>query len=326
MKILVADDDAVSRRLMQGVLQKIGYDVVLAQNGLTACRMLLEPASPRLALIDWIMPELDGPGVCREIRRNRQDSYIYIALLTSKQGNADVVEGLEAGADDYLTKPCHPGELKARLMTGKRILRYEDKLVEAREAMRHQATHDSLTQLWNRGAIVFHLRQKLESSKRDKSNVSVLLCDIDHFKKVNDTHGHRVGDAVLKEVSARLIRSIRKLDGAGRYGGEEFLIVLDGCAPQDLERCAEQIRLSVSSDNVQHAGLELNPSVSIGATTFDGSGPSISLEDLLHRADKALYSAKAQGRNRTVIWDPTLERPAIHVPSQISTLEARVFE
>lgn len=311
MKILVADDDPVSRRLMQAVLQKFGYDVVLAQDGLSACRLLMEPESPRLALIDWMMPELDGPSVCREIRRSRHDSYTYIALLTSKQGNADIVEGLEAGADDYLTKPCHPAELKARLMTGKRILRYEDKLVESREAMRHQATHDALTQLWNRGAVLSHLRQRLEVSRRNDSDVSVLLCDVDHFKKVNDTHGHLAGDAVLKEVSARLVRSIRKIDRVGRYGGEEFLIVLDGCGAQDVERCAEQVRLAVSLEKVRYADVELNTSVSIGATTFHGAATSPAVEELLHCADKALYSAKANGRNRTVLWNPTLEHSAL---------------
>jgi diguanylate cyclase (GGDEF)-like protein len=292
---------------MQGVLQKIGYDVVLAQDGLSACRLLLEPESPRIALIDWMMPELDGPNVCREIRRRRHDSYIYIALLTSKQGNADIVEGLEAGADDYLTKPCHPAELKARLMTGKRILRYEDKLVESREAMRHRATHDALTQLWNRGAVLSHLRHKLETCERNRSDVSVLLCDVDHFKKVNDTHGHLAGDAVLTEVSARLVRSIRKVDRVGRYGGEEFLIVLDGCGAQDVERCAEQVRLSVNSDKVRSADLEFNTSISIGATSFHSGRESASAEELLHRADMALYSAKANGRNCTVIWDSALE-------------------
>lgn len=307
MRILVADDDPVSRRLMQGILQKSGYDVVLAQDGLSACRLLLEPESPRLALIDWMMPELDGPSVCREIRRSRHDSYIYIALLTSKQGNSGVVEGLEAGADDYLTKPCHPAELKARLMTGKRILRYEDKLVGSREAMRHQATHDALTQLWNRGAILSHLRQRLEDSIRNKNEISVLLCDIDHFKKVNDTHGHLAGDAVLKEVSARLVRSIRKMDRVGRYGGEEFLVVLDGCGAQDVERCAEQVRLTVSSAKIRYADLELDTSMSIGAATFDGAAASLSVEELLHSADRALYDAKANGRNSTVLWDPAAE-------------------
>lgn len=303
MKILVADDDPVSRRLMQGILQKIGYDVVLAQDGLSACRFLLQPDSPRLALIDWMMPGVDGPGLCREIRRSRHDSYIYIALLTSKQENADVVEGLEAGADDYLTKPCHPAELKARLMTGKRILLYEDKLVESREAMRHQATHDRLTRLWNRGAVLSHLEERLEYARGHNNHLSVLLCDLDHFKNVNDTHGHMAGDAVLKEVSARLGQSIRKMDRVGRYGGEEFLIVLDGCGAEDVKRCAEQVRFSVSSRSIRHGDLDLNTSLSIGASTFDEGAASVSLDEFLHRADKALYRAKAEGRNRTVVWN-----------------------
>src|SRR6202044_593173 len=140
---------------------------------------------PRLALIDWMMPGLDGPGVCREVRTRHNDLYVYILLLTSKESSEDIVHGLEAGADDYLTKPCHPAELHARLHTGRRILQLEDRLIEAREEMRYKATHDALTGLLDRGAILSLLQGELLRSTRERSPVSLLLCDIDHFKQIN---------------------------------------------------------------------------------------------------------------------------------------------
>lgn len=306
MKILVADDDPVSRRLMQGILEKSGYETILAADGLAACRELTRAEGPRIALIDWLMPELDGPGVCREVRRRRDESYVYIALLTAKQSSADVVEGLEAGADDYLRKPCHPAELKARLLTGRRILKYEDKLVEAREAMRFQATHDALTKLRNRGSILADLRKAMGDGVQKRRAVSILLCDIDHFKRINDSYGHLAGDAVLEEVSARLVRAVRKDDSVGRYGGEEFLVVLDGCRTEDLKSCAEQVRLAVCGTPIRTQGSALNVSISIGATTCEWWDGHLSAEQLVKRADEALYDAKANGRDCSCLFSPAM--------------------
>ena len=240
MKILVADDDSVSRHLMQRTLQKFGYEVVLAENGRVAAEILSRSDGPRLALIDWMMPELDGPELCREVRRFHQEGkYIYIVLLTSKQSSEDIVAGLEAGADDYITKPCQPAELRARLHTGCRILSLEEKLVQAREEMRYKATHDALTAIWNRASILSLMHSELERSVRENKSTSVLLCDIDHFKQVNDNHGHLVGDVVLQEVANRLKSIVRSYDAVGRYGGEEFLIVLSHCDDSILEARAE---------------------------------------------------------------------------------------
>jgi two-component system, cell cycle response regulator len=177
VKILIADDDPVSLRMMERMLGNSGYEVVAVRNGREAVTELSQPNGPRLALIDWMMPELDGPGVCGEMRSRRENSYVYILLLTSKQSSEDIVEGLEAGADDYLTKPSNPAELKARLDTGRRILRLEDSLVKAREEMRFKATHDALTTLWDRGAIVSLLQSELSRSSRNGDPVSLLLCD-----------------------------------------------------------------------------------------------------------------------------------------------------
>jgi diguanylate cyclase (GGDEF)-like protein len=297
MKILVADDDPVSCRLMQRTLERSGYEVVIASDGRAASAALSSEDGPRLALVDWMMPELDGPGVCREVRRRPDGSYVYIVLLTSKQSNADIVEGLEAGADDYLTKPCNPAELKARLVTGRRILQLEEKLVEAREGMRFRATHDGLTRLLNRTSILACLRQSLDVFLREGVPFSILLCDIDHFKRINDTHGHLAGDAILEHFASRLQNAVRSDDLIGRYGGEEFLIVLEGCSAEDITLRAEQVRRAVTEYPFALRTGMLNVSASIGGTAVDARNTPTSAESIIDQADAALYQAKADGRD-----------------------------
>jgi len=298
VKILVADDDPVSLRIMERTLEKSGYEVVTVDNGRQAAAELSREDGPRLALIDWMMPGLDGPGVCRVVRSRTHDAYVYIMLLTSKQLTEDVVKGLEAGADDYLTKPCHPSELKARLHTGRRILELEDKLVVAREDMRFKATHDSLTSLWDRGSIFALLNNELSRSARERGPVSVMICDIDHFKQINDVHGHLVGDEVLQQVSARLQELVRPYDGVGRYGGEEFLVVLGGCSAADLKKRAEEVREGISLIPFHSKNGPIPISVSIGAVTIEDWNRSTPIEPFLKEADAALYRAKEAGRNR----------------------------
>jgi diguanylate cyclase (GGDEF)-like protein len=305
MKILIAEDDPVSSLLMRRTLEKFGYEVVLAEDGRAAVEILLQPDGPRLALIDWMMPKLDGPGLCREVRSAQRDgAYVYILLLTSRQDAEDVVAGLEAGADDYLTKPFHPAVLRARLHTGRRILSLEETLVQAREEMRFKATHDALTSLWNRASILSMARNELRRSAREARPFSLLICDIDHFKRVNDNHGHLVGDAVLEEVARRLISSVRNYDAVGRYGGEEFLIVLSNCDEEGLRTRAEQIRAAIASAPIQTENAELSVSISIGAMTHCCRESDIPLESILAETDAALYQAKEEGRNRAVFAVP----------------------
>jgi len=304
MKILVADDDSISRVLMQRTLQKFGYEVILAENGRSAAEILSQSDGPRLALIDWMMPELDGPGLCREVRiYHRESGYVYIVLLTSKQSSEDIVAGLEAGADDYITKPCQPAELRARLHTGCRILSLEEKLIQAREEMRYKATHDALTAIWNRASILSRMRAELERSLRENQPTSVLLCDIDHFKQVNDSHGHIVGDIVLQEVARRLVSAVRSYDAVGRYGGEEFLVILSHCDDSTLESRSESIRSAVAVTPIVAGSDELSISISVGAVTCRKWDPRVPIERILARADAALYRAKSLGRNRTALAD-----------------------
>jgi two-component system cell cycle response regulator len=300
VRILVADDDPVSLRLMERTLQKRGYEVVKVENGSDAVSILSKAGGPRLALIDWMMPGLDGPGVCRAVRSRHDDAYVYMVLLTSKQSSGDVVQGLEAGADDYLTKPCHPAELMARLHTGRRVLQLEDKLVEAREKMRFRATHDALTSLWDRGGILGLLQSELNRGVRDCSPVSILLCDVDHFKNVNDSYGHQVGDEVLQEVARRLQNAVRSHDAVGRYGGEEFLIVMGGTGGIELQERAEQVRSAVSCLPFPTTQGSVGVSVSMGAITIEDWDKSFAIEPFLKQADDALYRAKADGRDRVV--------------------------
>ena len=208
MRILIADDDALSRTLLERMLQRAGYEVTVVDNGRSAVEHLCCQDGPRLALLDWVMPELDGPAVCRQVRQKREQPYVHMLLLTAKESKQDVVEGLESGADDYLVKPFDVGELKARLRTGLRILQLEDRLVEAREDMRFKATHDPLTGLFNRGVIVDLLAREVARSHREGSCSLVLLGDVDHFKAINDTRGHVVGDAVLREIANRICRAL----------------------------------------------------------------------------------------------------------------------
>jgi two-component system cell cycle response regulator len=309
MKILIAEDDAMSRRLLQKTLERAGYEVQAVENGRLAQEELCRADGPRLALLDWEMPEVDGPGVCRAVRAREEKAYVYMIFLTSKESSEDKVAGLRSGADDYLTKPFHPEELKARLRTGLRILHLEDRLVEAREEMRFKATHDSLTGLWNRGVIMDLLNRELARAQREKNCTAILLCDVDHFKAVNDTYGHPVGDEVLREVAKRLLSSVRSYDFVGRYGGEEFLIVLNNCDPTSALGRAEQMREALAGREVITKGGPLTLTMSIGLLrSVDWSNRSA--EACLNEVDTALYAAKAGGRNRVRVAVPSAVPPS----------------
>lgn len=303
MNILIADDEALSRRLLEKALGRAGYEVVAVENGRQALEHLTRPDAPRLALLDWVMPEVDGPSVCRAVRKRTDRTYVYMVLLTSKGSKEEIVRGLEAGADDYLTKPFDAEELRARLRVGERILLLEDRLVEARENMRFRATHDPLTSLLNRGAVMDLLGREVQRSRRENKSTAILLGDVDHFKRVNDTYGHVVGDEVLTEIGSRLLNSVRSYDFVGRYGGEEFLVVLNSCDTAYGPSRAEEIRKSVSNAPIQTAKGPVSVTMSFGILQTADWG-TLSLEDLLHETDIALYEAKAAGRDCLRIAKP----------------------
>jgi two-component system cell cycle response regulator len=315
MRILIADDERVSRRMLHGLLTMWGYEVISVEDGNKALEELKKPDAPRVGLLDWVMPGQNGVEVCRAIRRDRPEPYTYLILLTTKDAKENIVEGLESGADDYLIKPWDPYELKARLRAGQRILQLEDRLVEARETMRFKATHDHLTGLANRGFIVDSLERELARTRRENGSTIVMLGDLDHFKSVNDTYGHPVGDEVLREVARRLLGAVRSYDLVGRYGGEEFLIVLNNCdASQALAR-AEEVRKGVARDPVHTAIGPLPVTMSIGVlSSRDWS--QCNAEEMLRRVDAALYQAKASGRNCCQLAGP-------NVPCEVPSIQEK---
>jgi len=296
--VLVAEDDAMFRRILQSWLESWGYHVTLAEDGAKAWAVLQQERPPELLILDWVMPEIDGVELCRRIRDRQQSPYQYILLVTAKDDKRDVVSGLDAGADDYLTKPFDRNELRARLRVGSRILTLQRELISAREELRFQATHDVLTGVWNRAAVLDLLHRECERSARTGSSVAVLMLDLDHFKKINDTYGHLVGDLVLRDVASRITQNMRSYDLVGRYGGEEFLIVFPECDKTQIEQSANRIRLAIAAGPVLTASAEIPVTVSLGATVNTGSQ---SERDTLFAADTALYRAKNAGRNRVIV-------------------------
>ncbi len=299
MKVLVADDSPITRRLLEAFLKQWGYDVVMVADGLEAWEILQREDAPRLAILDWVMPGMTGLEICRRIRAEQGRQYTYILLVTSKGEKADLIQGLEAGADDYLTKPVDQHELKVRLAAGRRILELQDALLRAQAELREQALRDPLTKLWNRRGILELLEKELARCERGQGPLGIAIGDLDHFKRVNDRYGHIAGDAVLREAAQRMARSCRVYDSLGRYGGEEFLILLPGCDLESAQRQADRLRQELAAEPIELEAQQVTITCSFGTTSVP-SGTRAPIEDVLRVADAALYAAKEEGRNRVV--------------------------
>jgi predicted signal transduction protein with EAL and GGDEF domain len=321
MKVLIADDDALTRRLLQESLEHAGYEVVAVEDGRAALKCLSGKDSPRLALLDWLMPEINGLSVCREVRRHSEHPYIYLILLSSRSTKEDIVSGFEAGADDYLTKPCDAEELKARLRAGERILKLEDKLT-------HDALHDPLTQLPNRAFFLERLALCVTwGLQHPNYKFAVLSVDMDRFKVVNDSMGNAAGDWLLVQIADRLLGSIRRDDAmlrsaeeggmaglpeeAGvlaRLGGDKFTILLDHIRDaSEGVRVAERIQKNIQ-EPFYIDGQSVFTSASIGIA-FSGSGYSAA-EDMLGDANTAMSRAKTLGKARYEMCDPSMHATA----------------
>jgi two-component system cell cycle response regulator len=294
VRILIADDDPVSRRLLEATLVRLGHDVVAVADGQQAIEASRAADSPRLAILDWIMPGADGLAVCRAVRE-RGGPYVYVILLTARDRHEDMLAALDAECDDFLRKPFDSVELRARLRSGERVLDLQERLLKAQAQLRHDATHDHLTGLWNRGMIVEQLEREVERAQRENHRLAIVMGDVDHFKSVNDTYGHAAGDVVLKDVAQRMASIKRKYDYIGRYGGEEFLLILPGCDLQQAVPVAERLRRIVSSE-VSIGPIKWPVTISLGVASYwDMESDAAAL---MAAADEALYRAKAKGRNR----------------------------
>jgi len=295
MQILVAEDDVTSRTILVAILQKWGFCPVAAADGNRAWKMMQGNKTPLLVILDWEMPGLNGLEVCRQIRAESTQNPPYIIILTAKDKKNDIVQGLDAGANDFISKPYDNDELQARLNVGRRMVELQAELLSARDALAHEAMHDALTGALNRRAIFDSLNKELKRAERNKTKLSIGLGDIDYFKQVNDTYGHQAGDKVLCGFVQVIQSCLRTYDFVGRYGGEEFLVVAPDSDGSAKEALYERLRSRVADLCTSTPSGEIGITVSIGVA---GAGSAATVEALLAAADAALYRAKDDGRNR----------------------------
>jgi two-component system, cell cycle response regulator len=307
-RILIVDDHEDNVELLRARLESWGYTAETASSGVEALSKI-ETSPPDLVLLDVMMPEMDGIEVARRVKGNSSLPFIPIIMQTALDSTENKVEGLEAGADDYITKPIDFAELKARLTSMLRIKRLQEELqerehqlLEANERLRYISQTDGLTGLDNRRHLEDRLREMFEHARRLNEPFSCVMCDLDRFKSVNDTHGHQAGDAVLKQFARILRREVREIDRVGRYGGEEFMLLLPGTVLDAGVHFAERVRKQVEAHTFTFDGISICRTASFGVSAWPH--PRIADCDALMRAaDDALYVAKETGRNRVVRFD-----------------------
>jgi two-component system cell cycle response regulator len=293
--ILIVEDEAISRRLLEYTLRRWGYDVVVTSDGREAWEVLQSPDSPSLVISDWMMPDIDGLELCNRIRKSERAVYTYLIILTGKGRKEDVIKGLEAGADDYLIKPFDKDELRSRIQIGERIINLERRILQL-------ANTDSLTGLLNRRAFLEKMQIEVDRAIREDNPLSLIITDLDHFKKINDQHGHLTGDLVLQQFAQQLSANSRQYDLLGRYGGEEFAICFPGVDAQNVALIAERMRKTLENMRIctGDPSHDIQITASFGAATLNRESRE-TLNALFARADDALYRAKRDGRNRVCI-------------------------
>jgi diguanylate cyclase (GGDEF)-like protein len=284
--ILIVDDTRLNIQALAHIL-KNDYTIKIAHGGEQALALAVQEPLPDLILLDVEMPETSGYDVCRRLRENRDTLNIPIIFVTGKDSTQEEEYGLSLGAVDYITKPIHPSIVKARLKTHITLKRQYDLLTK-------MAMHDQLTKLYNRHYLTDVLTSKMAHAARYKTPLSIVLIDIDHFKTINDTYGHVVGDVVLREIADVIEQNARKEDIAARFGGEEFIVVLDGCTLEDARNKAEYLRRQIQAR--RPAGIEVT--ASFGVVQLNGKIDTCTR--FFDLADQALYRAKEEGRNKVV--------------------------
>jgi two-component system cell cycle response regulator len=326
MKVLIVDDDPVTRRLLKAFLTKCDYEVVIARGGTEAWEILQEPESPSLVVSDWIMPDMNGLDLCRKVRQAQEATYTYLILLTGKGQKEDVVEAFEAGADDYLIKPFDQEELKYRIRTGERIINLEQKILEL-------AHTDFLTGVLNRRAFMQRMEDEIHRAARGHAPITLILADVDHFKKINDRYGHNTGDIVLQRFARTLSECLRPYDFVGRYGGEEFIMYLPDVKETQAILAAERMRKSVEEMKIilSNSLESIQITASFGVA-LSGRGAGENVLSIIERADFAMYKAKREGRNRVRTAGEGRKEPvmlpgkAISHDSEVPHLKCHTFQ
>ncbi|MSR32065.1 MAG: diguanylate cyclase [Gemmataceae bacterium] len=295
MRVLVANENAEELAKLRDMLVEWGYEVVAIQEGNEAWEEINQDPGTRMAILEWGLKGRPTRDICRLIRSRKFANYIFLLILDGTRGKSALVEALQAGADDFISRPFEPEELRARLKTGKRILDLEEHLMASLEVMRVQASHDSLTGILNHGMILETLEKEISRSARQGNQLGVLFADFDFFKKINDQYGHQAGDEVLAEGSRRMKKCLRPYDSLGRYGGEEFLLVLPMVTLDGLMGVAERVRATIANQPFEVDGMKLQVTTSVGVSLGEGK---TSVTEMLKAADEALYRAKKGGRNQ----------------------------
>jgi|SRR5579859_2930653 len=322
MKVLLVDDDPTSRLLLMPLLDKWGCDVQVAKDGTAAWSALQAPDCPHLVLMDWTMPGLSGVEICRKLRARNVEVYTYVILLTARHNQQDIIEGLESGADDYLTKPCNTPELRARIRIGERILQMQADVIQARELVRFKSTHDWLTGTWSRGNTFDMLERELSRANREGKPLGLILIDFDRFKNINDSLGQHAGDDVLRQAALRILGSVRIYDIVGRVGGEEFLLLFSGCDAAAVRNKAERIRGIIAGSPFKTVSGEVSLTASLGAFSA-GPREFHTSESVIRSLNGALCRAKELGRNRVEMF---VEKISANAPfSEEVTSPARLL-
>jgi len=301
MKILVADDDPVSRRLLEILLNKWGFDVTVATDGHEAWRELQNPASPRIAILDWMMPGMDGVQVCHKIREDKTRAPMYVLLLTAKQATEDANGRYESVADDYLAKPYAAHELKARLRSARRILELEDQIEAARKNMKIETTHDPLTGLWNRSSILEILHREIHRARRQSSPLAVFTIDIDQLRQINRQHGHLAGDAVMREAARRVRNSVRIYDSVGRYSGGQLVVVSPACDHSEAMSQALRLQSTICQEAFKTFKGDFPVTISLGIAVGCNDHHA---HEFISSAEASLAKAKKAGPNRVELACP----------------------
>lgn len=315
VRILIAEDEEIPAHILRRMLEAMGHDITTASDGAQAWR-LFQAERPSVVISDWMMPELDGPSLCRRIRASGDGSYTYFLLLTARGTRGDRMEGLRAGADDFLTKPLDPEELAVRLEIARRILNIQARLEHQNARLAELATTDDLTGLKNRREFLRALEMAHALVVRQGLPVSLVMLDVDRFKSYNDSFGHTAGDDALRVVGRLLRDSCREHETVARYGGEEFVAILLGADAEEARVVAERLRATLAGSDWPHRPVTASFGVATAARRLEG-GP----KTLIEQADLALYLSKRRGRNCVTHYDDPPD-PSSALPAAVALAPA----